>query len=572
MKRKLTNFLVLLLCTTFLLLPMVQAADLDEFSHEELTELALSTTPILSQEDKDALLSALYEADISQIRKAIDLKLISCQELTAYYMERIETYNEEYNCFITICDNAMEQAAQRDAEMQAGTADGLLFGIPIVVKDNIHVAGYPTTNGYSKSSVGISKENAAVVDRLLEEGAIIIAKSNMSTEAQDARASRSIAVGETKNAYNTTLASGGSSGGSAVSTSLNFCAAALGTDTNSSLRIPAALNGCVSLRVTTGLLPMDNIIKLNSKRDVVGALTRSVEDQAIMLDVLSGNSTYYDALNANALNGLRIGILEELSYARSSGERSEKNIDDEVYTAFEKAIREFEARGAEMIPVSMPKLFSLSDVTFPTGGYKYIDDFTTAFEKFLVENDISAVVFPTYLSTPLRSGTDENGINWKVSEQVFINNCRTLSPSAAVPEITVPIGTHSLGAGIGMEIATSQHNEQLLLDIAYSYTMYYNHREAPSGAPDMYTDANNGTLPERINAYLLSLLPKGMVIEETVIDEETTDEGPTEEHEPTLTLGNIIVIVCTALVLIMVSVRWTRRKSKRVRKTPVHVK
>ncbi|MBE6948682.1 MAG: amidase [Ruminococcaceae bacterium] len=568
--RKKSPVLLLILCLSILLCTVAQAVELDDTARKQAYELAANNTPELSAEQKNALLSALYEADLDDICKAIELRLITCQELTAYYLKRIETYNEDYNCFITICEDAMDIAAQRDAEIEAGTADGALFGIPVVVKDNIHVAGYPTTNGYSKESVSVSDENAYVVERLLEEGAVIIAKSNMSTEAQDARASYSSAVGHTRNAYNTHLSPGGSSGGSAASTSLNFCAASLGTDTNSSLRMPAALNGCVALRVTTGLIPMDNIIKLNSSRDVVGSITRSVEDQAIMLSILTGG-TYYDNLNADVLNGLRIGVLEELSYAVSyDSERSEESIDDEVASAFENAITELESCGAEVVKVSMSDFFYLSDRTFPAGGYEYIDDFTSEFEEFLAENNISAVIYPTYLSTPLRMGTDENGTYWDVYEQDFINNCRALAPSAAIPDITVPIGSHSLGAGIGMEIAAAPNSEQLLLDIAYSYTLSFNHRAVPTGAPDLYAAFNAGTLSEYIDSYLLSLLP--------VQEEETPQVGPKkeplfipepvpeEEEEFELSTVNIIIISCVGIVFITAILRGIRNLKRRRRK------
>ena len=196
--------------------------------------------------DKNAVLSALYESDISTIREAIDLKIITCEELTAYYLERIEKYNAPYNCFITLCDDALEIAKQRDAQLQKGENDGLLFGIPVVVKDNIDIKGLYTTNGHTYEKSRVADNNATVVNYLLEQGAVIIGKTNMSTDAQDARISYSEIKGQTKNAYNTLLASGGSSGGTAVAVSLNFAVAGLGTDTNSSLRIPAVLNGCVS--------------------------------------------------------------------------------------------------------------------------------------------------------------------------------------------------------------------------------------------------------------------------------------------------------------------------------------
>ena len=526
----------------------------------------------LTEEEKAALYSALYEADIEDLRRAIDLRLITCRELTEFYLQRIENYNGSYNCFITMCDDALQQADQRDRELERGEAKGSLFGIPVVVKDNIHVAGYLTTNGHSKSKSSVSEENAAIVENLLAEGAVIIGKTNMSTDAQDAYTSRSAAVGETKNAYNKYLSAGGSSGGSAVAVSLNFAAAGLGTDTNSSLRIPAAWAGCVALRVTTGLLDREGIEILNKHRDVPGAITRTVEDQAIMLDVLSGGN-YRENLNGDALKGLRIGVLENLSYATSSGQRKEENISPEVAEAFANAIEELRLCGAEVVSVSMSGMFSLSDATFPTGGYEKIPKFTEAFEAFLEKNELAAVVFPTCLSEPLRTGKDADGVSWNVYDQVFLNNCRTLAPSAAVPEISVPIGQHSVGAGIGMEIAGARNSEQLLLDIAYSYTLRFDHRVLPSGAPDDYAAANTGDLAAFIAYYEESLLPPPEPeiepVPETPAEEsaempavsgsETAADKPEEEMDRG---GSVTIAVLSVAMTVAMMILWERQEKK----------
>ena len=472
--------------------------------------------------DKNAVLSALYEADISTIREAIDLKIISCEELTAYYLERIEKYNTPYNCFITLCDNAIEVAKQRDEALSKGENDGLLFGIPVVVKDNIDIKGLYTTNGHTLDKSKIADSNATVVNYLLEQGAIIIGKTNMSTDAQDARISYSEIKGQTKNAYNTLLASGGSSGGTAVAVSLNFAVAGLGTDTNSSLRIPAVLNGCVSLRPTLDLIDRTGCTTLNSTRDVAGAITRSVYDQAIMMDVLTnGQYKYTENLDKNALDGLKIGVLKELSYATTTASitgteevrnavatrfdmsvRTEKYIDNQVASALANAIKELESCGAEIVTVSMPNLWNLSYNTFASGHKSNKQALYDEFEKTVNENGLDAIIFPSYLSTPLKSGTDENGKYWNAWSQPFSNNCRAVSPSASLPEISIPIGYHSSGAGIGLEIAGLKNSEQLLLDIAYSYTEKYNHRAVPTGAPDLYADYNADSLQAIIDSVV----------------------------------------------------------------------
>ena len=472
--------------------------------------------------DKNAVLSALYEADISTIREAIDLKIISCEELTAYYLERIEKYNTPYNCFITLCDNAIEVAKQRDEALSKGENDGLLFGIPVVVKDNIDIKGLYTTNGHTLDKSKIADSNATVVNYLLEQGAIIIGKTNMSTDAQDARISYSEIKGQTKNAYNTLLAAGGSSGGTAVAVSLNFAVAGLGTDTNSSLRIPAVLNGCVSLRPTLDLIDRTGCTTLNSTRDVAGAITRSVYDQAIMMDVLTnGQYKYTENLDKNALDGLKIGVLKELSYATTTASitgteevrnavatrfdmsvRTEKYIDNQVASALANAIKELESCGAEIVTVSMPNLWNLSYNTFASGHKSNKQALYDEFEKTVNENGLDAIIFPSYLSTPLKSGTDENGKYWNAWSQPFSNNCRAVSPSASLPEISIPIGYHSSGAGIGLEIAGLKNSEQLLLDIAYSYTEKYNHRAVPTGAPDLYADYNADSLQAIIDSVV----------------------------------------------------------------------
>ena len=530
-------------------------------------------------EEKENIYSALFEADLSAIREAILTGIVSCEEVTAYYLQRIQQFNKDYNCFITICDNALEEARERDRQIKDGETAGLLFGVPIVIKDNINLKGYYTTNGHYFSKSSKAKKNADVVDFLLKEGAVIIAKTNMSTDAQDARTSLSDVAGETKNAYNKYLASGGSSGGSAVAVSLNFAAASLGTDTNSSLRLPAALNGCVSLRVETKLISTDGIITLNSTRDTVGAITRTVYDQAIMLDVLTqGKYSYTKNLDENALEGVKIAVLTELTYAQPKGNklpsessRNEKNIDNEITVAFNNAVKELKKCGAEVIEISMENLFSLAAKTFDTNSKATKTALYKQLEALMNENDIDALIFPSYLSSPLYSGKDENGIYHDPWSQSFINNCRALSPSAALPEITVPIGTHSSGAGIGMEIATLKNCEQLLLDIAYSYTLQYDHRAIPENAPDTYKSENNSTLQEIIDEHLpaVNTEPESAPQEETTTSVSAENETiPTDENKHTyktvfdIIFSDISALIFLCAVVLLITIKYKKASKK----------
>lgn len=557
------KLIIFLLC--FLLSAQVFAA-----GSEEIEDFFPEGT-----DDRQALLAALYEANISTLREAIDLGLISCRELTEYYLERIDAYNETYNCFITLCDDALNVADARDAALADGTAEGALFGIPVVVKDNIDYEGYPTTNGYwyYKSDCA---ESATVVQYLLDEGAIILGKTNMSAGAQDAICSVSDRVLETFNAYNAELASGGSSGGSAAAVSLNFAVAGLGTDTNVSLRYPSALNGCVTLRPTVGLLAREGCVVLNPSRDTSGAITRNVMDQAIMLDVLTGGTQgYTEKLDANALqHGMRIGVLAELSYPLpGSYDREENNLDAEICAAFDNAVAELASCGAELVTVSMPDIFYYVESMDISNTYLR-EAMYTEVTSLMEEAGVSVLIFPTYLHTPHYSVTKH-----PASSYPYVCNCAKLSPLTGAPELTLPIGRHSLGAGIGLEIFAPREEEQLLLDVAYSYTTRYGHRQAPENAPSLYVSGEALTLGEYISRVqkraetsqvleTVALQPiadapqevlLGMTI--TVPEPETLPDVQEEKRERNAPL--LLYLLPTAVIGTAVIVLWRRRRRQR---------
>lgn len=476
------KILILLLCLLFI----VQASAKDISIDDKYTVVV----------DKEAVLAALMEADIPSIRKALDLKLITCTELTEFYLERINAYDDIYQCFITLCDDALEIAAQRDAAIADGTAEGALFGIPVVVKDNIDYAGYPTSNGQSKGYWRYPTENAPVVQYLIDEGAVILGKTNMSAEAQDALRSISDCGFSTANAYDPDLASGGSSGGSAVAVSLNFAAAALGTDTNASLRYPAALNGCVTIRPTHGLVEDEGSVHLSASRDTIGAITRNVTDQAIMLDVITGGVYQYaEKLNPNALKGMRIGVLVELAYPiENSYNRKSSDLDDEIEAAFETALQELTDCGAEIVPVSIEKMLDYISAN------RLSSQLYAQLEEVLSENDLSCLIYPTYFHTP--HNTSKEVLNGKsVYDLPYICNCATISPLTGAPELSVQIGQHTSGAGIGMEIVSLKNSEQLLLDIAYSYTENYYHRQMPQDAAPLHSGEQEITLEHLLELY-----------------------------------------------------------------------
>ncbi len=435
------------------------------------------TPDCLTQSERDNVLYSLFEADIEDVTFAIKSGMVTATDVTKFYLDRIDAYNESYNCFITLLrDEALLRAAELDERVAKGDTEGALFGAPVVVKDNIDMAGVYTTNGlFLDRGAYMAEADAYVVKRLKEEGAIILGKANMSTEASSARVSYSNIQGEVLNAYNTKLSAGGSSGGSAVSVALNFCLAGLGTDTNSSLRIPASFNNCVAMRSTFGLVDRTGTIEVNSKRDVVGAITRTVKDNALMLDVLADNGENYAGnLNASNVAGKRLGVLKTLT--------EQYGADGEITAAFENVKAVYTSLGAEVVEVSLATIFDyVEDCAY--GDEEMLKRFKAEFDALMLIDDLDAIIFPTFLSSPLLAGFFKG--DFAANSQVWINNSASLSSIIGVPEITVPMGFHSLGSGIGFEIVGKDFDEQLLFDLAYAYELNNNKRVAPKEAPNL---------------------------------------------------------------------------------------
>jgi hypothetical protein len=193
--------------------------------------------------------------------------------------------------------------------------------------------------------------------------------------------------------------------------------------------------------------------------------------------------------------------------------------DTEVSFEKEKAVENLKSCGATVIEVTMPKMHTLAGAVSTNTTNKPIEAFSEAFQSFLKKKDIVAVIFPTYMHTPHYIGTDESGKNWDEVDQDWINNCKDLSPGSGSPEISIPIGIHSRGAGIGMEITAARGADQLLLDIAYSYTQRFDHRVIPEGAPDLYKESYVSDLATLVAEYEAGTWP----VPETVPTEPTTE-------------------------------------------------
>jgi len=222
---------------------------------------------------------------VLQLAELIRSGQVTSTELTRMYLDRLERYNPTYFFAVTITEElALEQAAQADAEIQAGVYRGPLHGIPYGIKDLFSVAGYPTTWGAEPFADRIIDEDACVVSRLHEAGAVLVAKLSTGTLASG----ETWYGGVTRNAWNPAWGAGGSSAGPGSATAAGCVAFAIGTETAGSMISPCEANGVTGLRPTFGRVSRIGMMTTSWSFDKVTPMCRSVEDCAVVFDVIYG--------------------------------------------------------------------------------------------------------------------------------------------------------------------------------------------------------------------------------------------------------------------------------------------
>ncbi|GHH98841.1 amidase [Neobacillus kokaensis] len=231
---------------------------------------------------------SLIKTDISSLSYAYRKKQISPTEITRKIIERILSKDKELNSYITITENeALIQAKQAEKEINSGNMKGPLHGVPIALKDLIYTKNVKTTMGSEIYKNFIPSYNATVVEKLIKAGAVILGKLNTHQFAYGTTGDRSY-FGPVRNVHNPEKISGGSSSGSGAAVAADLCFAALGTDTGGSIRIPSSFNGIVGLKPTFGRVSKYGVFPLCWTMDTVGPMTKTVQDNAILLNVLSG--------------------------------------------------------------------------------------------------------------------------------------------------------------------------------------------------------------------------------------------------------------------------------------------
>ncbi|MCY4398755.1 MAG: amidase family protein [Gemmatimonadetes bacterium] len=275
----------------------------------------------------DAQSLSLSEATIADLNAAFDRGSLTSERLVALYLARIEAYDDDgprLNAFLTLNPRALETARALDRERRETGPRSLLHGIPVVLKDNVDTHDMPTTAGSLLLKGSMPPDDAFIVQRLREAGAIILGKANMSELASGVQMSS--IDGPMLNPHNLTRTPSGSSGGTGVAIAAWLAQVGIGTDTGGSVRGPATSNGIAGLKPTLGLLSRDGIVPLALSFDTAGPMARSVFDVAAMLTVMVGVdpadeatrasdghllADYTGVLDEGALAGARIGIARD---------------------------------------------------------------------------------------------------------------------------------------------------------------------------------------------------------------------------------------------------------------------
>ena len=414
---------------------------------------------------------------VADARAAIGAGSLSPVELLDGVLDRIRARDGELHAYLLV-DEDGARAAAREAEDAARAGDRrLLLGIPICVKDMIDVAGLPTTAG----AAGWKREpaeDAPSVARLRAQGAVIVGKGNTNEFAYGIDG-RNPHWGDVVHPLDPKRLPGGSSSGPAVAVATGMALAGLGTDTTGSLRVPAALCGLAALRPTLGAVPVEGVVPLAWSYDVVGPITRSVPDAALLWSVLSGDALAGDARLP------RVGVLDQLfegaAEAVGAGARAVAEALDAEPVAL-PALRENEAihthvqmaeasaihadwwdaqRDRYSAPVrqrlELGRLVPATDYLRAQQARRVlVDEFTDLME----EEGLVALICPTTLDTaPLRDGDSA------AQRHSLLSAVRPLSQTGG-PVVNVPAGVDARGLPFGVQLAGRRGDEAALLSLA----------------------------------------------------------------------------------------------------------
>ena len=301
----------------------------------------------------------LSRASVATLSADLASHRITSQQLVSDYEARIRRLNPRIHAVIALDPHAMAEARAADARRAAGHARGPLDGLPILVKDNIDIAGLPTTAGSLALLKNVRRTDATVIHNLRRAGVVILGRANLSEWANirsDHSTSGWSAVGGlTRNPYMLDRTACGSSSGPAAAVAAGLAAAAVGTETDGSISCPSSMNGVVGVKPTVGLVSRAGIVPISHTQDTAGPITRTVRGAALLLTAMAGSdpadpataeanahrTDYAAALDPHALEGVRLGVARFLL----------KNFTPKTLAVFHRALALLKAQGAILVNV-----------------------------------------------------------------------------------------------------------------------------------------------------------------------------------------------------------------------------
>lgn len=470
----------------------------------------------------------MHTKTLTEIIKLLEEKKVSTVEVVKSCLDQIEK-NKHLNALNYVdAEGALKKAQEIDSRRSKGEKIGKLQGAPVIIKDNICTQGLPTTCSSKMLYNFIPPYNATVVEKLLEQDAIILGKSNMDEFAMGS-SNLSSYTGPVLNPHNTDYVPGGSSGGSAAAMAANLGYAALGSDTGGSIREPASFCGVVGVKPTYGAVSRHGVVALSSSYDQVGPITKNVEDAALVMQIIGGydehdNISYrgeYPDLTIDknfSYKGKKIGVPKEFL---------DMIQDQDVKAVMDRSLKQLSSEGAEIIELSMKTLEYAIPVYYVLGyaeaasnlarfdGIKYgyrtesFDDLmdiyfksrTEGFGKgvklrILIGNYVTAkgnfdayfkkaqqvqtlirqefdrafekcdlIITPTTPAPAFKIKQDQEDVKIKYMSDAFVVPVNIAGNAA----ISVPAGVSGKGLPIGLQIIAPWYGEKLMFDAAYAF-------------------------------------------------------------------------------------------------------
>lgn len=428
----------------------------------------------------------MTDIGIAEASELLRRKQISALELTTSCLNRIEELNPTLNAFITVMhDSALAQARQADAEIHAGDWRGPLHGIPIGLKDLFDTAGVKTTCGSALFADRVPAEDAEVVRRLKDAGAVLIGKQNMQEFAYGGMSTSSY-FGPVHNPWDVDRIAGGSSGGSAAAVATGMCFAALGTDTGGSIREPAAFCGIVGLKPTYGRVSMRGVFPLSPSLDHAGPLCRNVVDTALVLQVIA--DSYTAALETKTKP--RLGVVRSPYF---------NDLDPEIESAMTEAVKVLSDLSVDVLEIDLPpvptavqgpEVYAVHEKYLAATPHLYgrwirerLAQATAISHTAYIEarqelkrvrrivsdvfEKVDFLVTPTVPVPPItiREALD---MSPPLEGELWLRNTRTFN-AYGLPTISVPCGFTQARLPIGLQLSASNFAEANLLSFAYAF-------------------------------------------------------------------------------------------------------